>query len=85
MHPSPVEMLENNRKQIREFTAAHPRPEKTQNKTQWAFIGKVAVGLLELLKVDQQRLHERLVEAYGASCLDTLRAAAKLYEARQGL
>ena len=40
------DLLEENHSALLEFTENNPRPEKTQNKTQWGFIGSVATGKL---------------------------------------
>ena len=68
-------LLGMQRKEILEFTKSHRRPENTQNKTQWGFIGEVALGLLETLNVDLDQLQTTLVDRYGMSCLPTLKAA----------
>jgi hypothetical protein len=78
----PVKLLEAHRKDLLAFTADHPRPVKTQNKTQWAYIGEVALGILDVVKLDQAQLEARLVSRYGVNCLPTLRAAKKLYRTR---
>ena len=74
--------LNTYRKEILEFTKNHRRPENTQNKTQWGFIGEVALGLLEIAKVDINALHDALLERYGVSCLATLKAARLQYKPR---
>lgn len=76
---SPMDLLDSHRKELLEFTRNHPRPEKTQNKTQWAFIGEVALGILEVVGIDQSQLESALVDQYGINCLPTLRAARALY------
>ena len=76
---SALPLLEGKRDELLAFTKSHPRPTKTQNKTQWAFIGEVALGILEIANIDQARLAMTLTDRYGANCLPTLRAARALY------
>ncbi|NMM15477.1 MAG: DUF262 domain-containing protein [Rhodoferax sp.] len=76
------EFLSSRRKDILEFTKGHRRPENAQNKTQWGFIGEVALGMLELANVDQMMLESILLDRYGVSCLSTLRAARVHYRPR---
>ena len=70
-----IDLLEAHHDAILEFTASHHRPEKTQNATQWGYIGTVSLGLLDVVGLDQGRLDAELVERFGVSCLPTLRAA----------
>lgn len=72
---SPEEVLEKYRTELLEFTKNHHRPEKTQNKTQWGFIGEVALGILGVVGVDFEKLESVLIARYGVSCLQTLQAA----------
>lgn len=74
------ELLEIHRDKILEFTRNHPRPVKTQNKEQWAFIGEVALGIINLASVNEEDLNKKLLNRYGFSCLTTLQAAKALYE-----
>jgi hypothetical protein len=74
--------LNTYRKEILEFTRSHRRPENTQNKTQWGFIGEVALGLLEIARVDLDALQLALMGRYGVSCLTTLKAARLHYKPR---
>ena len=76
------EILGTYRKEILEFTKSHRRPENTQNKTQWGFIGEVALGLLEIASIDLDMLHVVLIDRYGVSCLATLKAARLHYKPR---
>lgn len=76
-------LLEERHSEVYEYTAGHLRPEKTQNKTQWGFIGEVALGLLEVLGVDLEEADRVLIARYGVSCVPTLKAAAKHYHHRQ--
>lgn len=80
---SPGDVLEMYRTDILTFTKNHRRPAKTQNKTQWGFIGKVAIGLLEVVGVDLATLDSLLAEKYGTSCIPTLQAAVQYHEPRQ--
>jgi hypothetical protein len=77
------DLLEEKHAEVFQYTSAHLRPEKTQNKTQWGFIGKVALGLLDVLEVDVNAAERALVGRYGASCIPTLTAAAKHYHHRK--
>lgn len=71
----PEEVLERYRTEVLDFTRRHHRPEKTQNKTQWGFIGEVALGILSVVGVDLAELDQLLTARYGVSCLKTLQAA----------
>lgn len=77
------ELLEENHANIFAFTSEHRRPEKTQNKTQWGFIGEVAIGLVEVVGLDPSAVHATMLGRYGVSCLPTLTAARKHYQARR--
>jgi hypothetical protein len=79
----PESVLEEHHSEIFDFTTKHRRPEKTQNKTQWGFIGEVALGLLEVVAIDRAKLDRALVKRYGVSCLPTLEAARKHYQPRR--
>lgn len=78
------DVLDSHMEAISEFTRTHLRPEKSQNKTQWGFIGTVALGILRTVGIDETQLDSALVSRYGTSCLGTLRAtaAAGYYEPR---
>lgn len=82
MSDDPDELLSQHHSSIFEFTSAHKRPEKTQNKTQWGFIGKVALGLVDEVGIDLAALDQVLNERYGISCVPTLQAASKYYKPR---
>ena len=58
------------------MTEASPGPTKTQNKTQWEYIAKVCVRILEALKIDENAAHIALEKRYGYSCLEVLRSLA---------
>lgn len=78
-----ADLLEANYQAIREYTASHLRPEKTQNSTQWGFIGKVSLDLVNLVGLDPDRVHDGLLDRYGMSCVPTLRAAIEHYKPRR--
>jgi len=75
------DLLDERRDDLLKFTAQHPRPRKTQNKTQWAYIGEVSLGMLELLGISLESVEQALTERYGLNCLPTLRAARAHYDA----
>lgn len=60
------------------FTQANHRPEKTQNITQWRYISRIALGLLEIFEIDKGALDAKLKTQFGHSCLPTLQAAAAM-------
>lgn len=68
--------LDAHLEELNEFTRTHLRPEKTQNKTQWGFIGTVALGILRTVGIDEAVLDSQLLSRYGTSCIATLRATA---------
>lgn len=74
--------LERERNRLRDFTFRHRRPEKAQNKTQWEFIGKIALGIADICGVDRAQLVERLEARYGHNGVATLCAAAAQYKQR---
>lgn len=78
----PIDTLTTARERLLAFTREHLRPEKTQNKTQWGFIGKVAMGILDNTGIDHVQLERALIDRYGVSCLATLQAASLHYKAR---
>ena len=82
MSDEPDELLARHHTSIFEFTSTHKRPEKTQNKTQWGFIGKVSLGLVEQVGLDLAALDDVLLTRYGISCVSTLKAASKYYKPR---
>jgi hypothetical protein len=57
---------------VRAFTEATPGPTKTQNKTQWEYIAKVATGVLRTVGLDLQQSGELLEQRYGYDCLAVL-------------
>jgi hypothetical protein len=81
VHKDADELLDDRRDALLDFTARHPRPRKTQNKTQWAYIGEVTLGMLELLEIDPESVEATLTARYGVNCLPTLRAARAHYVA----
>jgi hypothetical protein len=50
------------------------RPEKTQTVTQWNYIAKIAIWVVEALDVDPDLASDALVDRFGSSCVPTLRA-----------
>ncbi len=74
-----LDVLDQHRDGLLAFTKAHRRPVKTQNATQWSFIGEVALGILATTKVDLDNLNTVLLRKYGISCLPTLKAAQARY------
>lgn len=73
-------VLDLRREALLDLTRSMPRPKKTQNKTQWAYIGAVALGVLDVLQVTQDAASNSMRDRYGADCIPTLRAARELYE-----
>lgn len=48
------------------------RPEKTQTKTQWEYVGRVAHSILDLLEIDARAVADTLTESYGSSGVDSV-------------
>jgi len=82
VNTSAGEVLQQHRDELLAFTKSHPRPEKTQNKTQWAYIGQVALGIIATVGIDCSDLTTVLTEKYGTDCTPTLKAARALYRPR---
>ena len=74
------DFLEAHHQAIMEFTSANPRPNKTQNSTQWGYIGTIALGLIEVVGLDHSALEQALYDRFRVNCLPTLRAARMSYE-----
>jgi hypothetical protein len=70
-----VATLEGQATAIAKFLRENPRPLKTQNKDQWIYIGRIALGLLEICGVDLATLGTTLTGVFGFNCLVTLGAA----------
>jgi Flp pilus assembly pilin Flp len=70
-------VLESRLEEIRTFTDGCRRPTKAQNKTQWAFIGRAALGIVDAAEISVAQIEEKLNAQYGSSCIATLVAAAK--------
>lgn len=70
-------VLENHLDAVLSFTDGCKRPVKAQNKTQWAFIGKAALGIVDATGIALRDIEAALIARYGYSCLPTLGAAAK--------
>lgn len=67
------ELLSEKIEEIRSLTEASPGPTKTQNKTQWEYIAKISMNILDKLKIDEETASSTLKKKYGVSCLDYLR------------
>ncbi len=78
----PITLLEEHHEQLFAFTSYHRRPEKTQNKTQWGFIGKVSLGLVDLVGIDRKSVAQALEKWYKTNTIPTLEAAAEHYVQR---
>ncbi|WP_162458430.1 DUF262 domain-containing protein [Pseudactinotalea terrae] len=75
--PTVVPVLTENAERIRAVSASEwKRPAKTQTSVQWDYLGRVAVKMLKLLKVDPQRAHEAVHSLSGASSVTALVRAA---------
>ena len=57
---------------LRLLTATLKGPDKTQNKTQWKHIAKVARSVLDLLKIDAGKAKPVLEKKFGFDCLPIL-------------
>lgn len=77
----PKAHLEKHTKLIRQFCDQKPRPNKTQNSTQWQYISDVALGILEAAGLDSDKAHQALKSRYKISCIETLRLARDSLEA----
>jgi hypothetical protein len=66
---------------IRRLTEANLGPSKTQNKTQWEYIAKIATGALKTLEIDEVNATALLTKRYGYSCLPVLNTLAGTAEA----
>jgi hypothetical protein len=68
------DLLLENEETIRSLTATEPwvRPGKTQTKTQWQYIARVALGVVDALGVDRAAVDLALRERYGFSPINTL-------------
>ena len=71
----PSTTLERRALEIAQFMETNLRLEKTQNKEQWEYIGRIALGILDLCEVDQAALEIKIVGEFKFSCLSTLRGA----------
>jgi hypothetical protein len=61
---------------LREKTASEgwQRPKKTQTASQWDYIAKVALSVVEALEVDLEQASADLVDRFGFSCVPALKA-----------
>jgi len=75
-------LLEEKHSELLDFTSAHRRTAKSQNKTQWGFIGEVSTGIMEVAGIDPVEAGRALNLRYGVNCLPTLLAAKKHYVPR---
>lgn len=73
--------LETNIAEVRKFTGENLGPAKTQNKTQWGYIAKISIGIIDLLAIDISKTNDTLVSRYGYSAIDGLRSLATDFEA----
>jgi hypothetical protein len=62
---------------VRGFTQALPALTKTHNKTQWGYIARVAIGVLQTVGADFAGAAAALEQRYGYSCIGTLSALAE--------
>lgn len=67
-----AERLGSHLGEVRAFTDASPGPTKTQNKTQWEYIARVAIGVLRTAGMEPAEAGEVLEQRYGYNCLDVL-------------
>jgi hypothetical protein len=68
--------LRSNVAEIRAMTEILSAPEKSQNRTQWWHIARVAVRLLDYLEIDDTTLGAKLEARLGYNCIPTLRTIA---------
>ncbi|MBN3725169.1 DUF262 domain-containing protein [Burkholderia sp. Ac-20379] len=69
--------ISNSIQAIRAFTEVNRGPTKTQNKTQWSWIGHITTGILRTLGIDQEAATAVLIKRYGYSCLPVLSVMAE--------
>lgn len=68
------ERIEANADSIREASATQwKRIEKTQTKTQWDYIARIATGVVEILGIDPDAASAAVSDAYGSSGLESLK------------
>lgn len=66
--------IETNADAIREASATQwKRIEKTQTKTQWDYIARIATGVIEILGIDPDAASAAVRDAYGSSGLESLK------------
>ncbi|AOF85015.1 hypothetical protein BSY239_847 [Hydrogenophaga sp. RAC07] len=58
---------------VRDVTEKSPGPTKSQNKTQWQYVARVCLRILDTLGVDQSAASTALTKRYEVSCLEYLR------------
>jgi hypothetical protein len=74
----PAAVLEEHSEAISAFLLSNKRPEKSQNKDQWRYIGRIGLGIIELCGVEGGTVTAALTKTFGISTLDTLAAAKAL-------
>lgn len=70
------EVLHSKIAEVRKYTSENLGPSKTQNKTQWTYIARICMGILNLLEINLVVTSENLQARYGYSALDTLTSLA---------
>lgn len=50
------------------------RPEQTQTKTQWDYIARIVIGILEIMEIDPAQASQAVRDEYGSSGLESLRS-----------
>ena len=73
------ETFSSARERLLSFTESNPRPRKTQNKTQWAYIGHVGLGILEACGFSADDADTALSRLFQFSCIPTLLAAKRAH------
>lgn len=81
LEDAPLDFLESKSQQLESFTEQNLRPGSAQNVTQFAYIGKIAVGLLEVCGLDVNEIDRRLRQRFGNSCVPTLLKAREKHDA----
>jgi hypothetical protein len=71
--------ISTSRGQLLSFTRSNPRPRKTQNKTQWAYIGHISLGILEAGGKSADDADAALDAQFSVSCVPTLLAARRAH------
>ena len=74
----PIELLELHQEAIVRFCGEKLRPEKSQNKEQWAFVSDVALGMAAIVSLDLDEVGRVMESRYGANSIPTLHAASSI-------